>query len=418
MKIFWSWQSDLDPLRHRHFIKSALEAAIAQASQELDIEDADRPKLDHDTKGMPGMVDIPATILNKIATATLFVADITPIGKADNGKALPNPNVMIELGWAFQKPGYDRIIAVYNSAEGWKPEELPFDIRHRRPMSYNLPTSSDKSAREKAKAKLVLELAEAVKTNIKDARETSAVATEIVGVAANPSDRSIWASFKNPFTHTNAFGGAGKTEVTLLNLPRAFVRIIPSGWRNVVPSVSDISSLPQDLKLRPPFEGSASGDFGLCREGFIEYVFASSDGPREAKNLVCFFDETGEFWCLHASAIVRHRDKLGLKQERVLANWNLTIRNAMRVLDQFEALPTRRVELGLVGMEDVHWPGQWSDDSPMSRKADYFLAHQSADWSDTATLNFLVKAYTGMKDLFGLPRATSKEVDAIISKYR
>jgi hypothetical protein len=79
---------------------------------ELGLEDAERPEVDHDTKDTLGMAEITKTILDKISKAAVFVADVTPIGKAESGKALLNPNVMIELGWALKEVGPDRIIAV------------------------------------------------------------------------------------------------------------------------------------------------------------------------------------------------------------------------------------------------------------------------------------------------------------------
>jgi hypothetical protein len=101
MKVFWSWQSDVSPKTCRSFIRVALVAAIERVGVELGVEDADRPEIDHDTKGEAGMVDIPATILRKISEAAVFVADLMPIIRGQNGKALPNPNVCIELGWAM-----------------------------------------------------------------------------------------------------------------------------------------------------------------------------------------------------------------------------------------------------------------------------------------------------------------------------
>ena len=61
----------------------------------------------------------------------MFVAVLTPIGKTSDGKALPNTNVLIELGWALNVLGAERIIAILNTVEGSKPDNPPFDIRHR-----------------------------------------------------------------------------------------------------------------------------------------------------------------------------------------------------------------------------------------------------------------------------------------------
>lgn len=129
-KIFWSWQNDYAPKSCRHFIRAALVEAITQVGNEIGVDDADRPEIDHDTKGERGMADIPTTILNKIADAAVFVADLAPIAQSNDGKWLPNPNVMIELGWAMHRPGWERVIGILNLASGATIEDLPFDIRH------------------------------------------------------------------------------------------------------------------------------------------------------------------------------------------------------------------------------------------------------------------------------------------------
>lgn len=100
-KIFWSWQNDYSPKTCRHFIRECLLEAIRQVAADHELENADRPEIDHDTKGERGMVDIAATILNKIAVAAVFVADLTPVTQSPEGTQLPNPNVLIELGWAM-----------------------------------------------------------------------------------------------------------------------------------------------------------------------------------------------------------------------------------------------------------------------------------------------------------------------------
>src|SRR3546814_13442517 len=80
------------------------------------------------------MVEITAAIFDKILHCATFVADLTPIARTSAGKAIPNPNVAIELGWALKMPGWRRMIAVMNVADGYSAEDLPFDIRHRRAL--------------------------------------------------------------------------------------------------------------------------------------------------------------------------------------------------------------------------------------------------------------------------------------------
>ena len=130
----------------RYFIREALVDAISQVADEIGVDDADRPEIDHDTKGERGMADIAVTILNKIADAAVFVADLTPIVQSPDGKWLPNPNVMIELGWAMHRPGWERVIGILNMASGTKVEDLPFDIRQRRVVTFVLAENADKKS--------------------------------------------------------------------------------------------------------------------------------------------------------------------------------------------------------------------------------------------------------------------------------
>lgn len=239
MKVFWSWQNDLDPNRHRLFVKSCLQEALSGAGKELGLEDADRPELDHDPKNERGMVDIAATVLNKIAESAIFVADVTPISRATNGKALPNPNVLFELGWALHRPGFERVITIFNAADGWNAADLPFDIRHRRGMHYDLPEGADKKTTEKVRRKLVRELTDAVRTNLGEYIEATVVTQDFAKVAANVEDPSIWASAKKTITH-NESCGLGRTSTVDLSVgPRSFIRLIPGGWTRGAPAVYD-----------------------------------------------------------------------------------------------------------------------------------------------------------------------------------
>jgi predicted nucleotide-binding protein len=135
MKVFWSWQSDLPPSVSKKFVQDALSEALDKVALDLELSPAERPELDHDTKGEAGLVEIVNTILQKIDSATVFVADVTPIAVTAEGKKVPNPNVMIELGHALKSLGHAAIVLVANTEFGGKPEDLPFDLRMTRKPS-------------------------------------------------------------------------------------------------------------------------------------------------------------------------------------------------------------------------------------------------------------------------------------------
>lgn len=60
------------------------------------------------------------------------------------GRKTPNPNVMIELGYAIKSLDWDRIILLYDKDFG-EIEELPFDINHRRITSFSLESCEEKA---------------------------------------------------------------------------------------------------------------------------------------------------------------------------------------------------------------------------------------------------------------------------------
>jgi len=67
--------------------------------------------LEHDIKDVLGIPDIAATILGKIDASDVFVGDVSFTAKGTtNDKCVPNANVMLELGYALGKLGYDKII--------------------------------------------------------------------------------------------------------------------------------------------------------------------------------------------------------------------------------------------------------------------------------------------------------------------
>ncbi|MEH2228313.1 MAG: hypothetical protein V7K71_01520 [Nostoc sp.] len=133
---------------NRGFIEKALEDAAKFIRNDNSIEV--EPVIDRDTIGVPGSPDIAHTIFGKIEQAQVFVCDISIINLNTLSRPTPNPNVLIELGYAIKALGWDNIIMVMNSAFG-RPEELPFDLRMRRVVTYRMPQESEDRATERKK---------------------------------------------------------------------------------------------------------------------------------------------------------------------------------------------------------------------------------------------------------------------------
>lgn len=135
--IFLSWQSDRKNCRN--FIMKTIEKIPKKLSDFVTVT------IDRDTAKVPGSPDIGDTIFEKIDNCDLFIADITLINDADSKyRRTPNPNVMIELGYAIKTLGWERILLLQCKDYG-DIEELPFDINHRRICSYTLGETNEKS---------------------------------------------------------------------------------------------------------------------------------------------------------------------------------------------------------------------------------------------------------------------------------
>ena len=132
-KIFYSWQSDLPGNKTRFFIKSCIDEAIDLALNTEAIEAV----RDEATLGVTGAPDIVTTLFSKIDECDLFIADVSLCFTEDNEKVKksPNPNVMLELGYAVKTLTWDRIICLANTDFG---DIFPFDFNHNRRTDYSL----------------------------------------------------------------------------------------------------------------------------------------------------------------------------------------------------------------------------------------------------------------------------------------
>lgn len=155
MKIFYSWQSDTPRNIGKNFIREALDAAV----ESLEIDEAERPGIDQDTAGVLGSPVIADTIFGKIRDAKVIVADVTLTGETPGGKRLINSNVALEVGYAIGVHGDGVLLKVMNTQYG-SPEELPFDLAHRRwPVRFDLAPKAPAEERERALRRLAAELA-------------------------------------------------------------------------------------------------------------------------------------------------------------------------------------------------------------------------------------------------------------------
>jgi hypothetical protein len=158
-RIFYSWQSDLPRDINQGVIRHALREATIKIEEEIDVVIT----LDEATRDIPGSPDIPSTIFEKIDECDIFISDITTINancncKLDSKNGIrktPNPNVLIELGYAACKIGWNRTVMVYNKHIGDFPNDLPFDIDRRRITSYKVESGQDNNGKGNLRGDLI-----------------------------------------------------------------------------------------------------------------------------------------------------------------------------------------------------------------------------------------------------------------------
>lgn len=144
IRLFFSWQSDLNPEVTTRAIRSALRAAMTDVEKDHPVDIV----LDEATRNVSGSPYIPYAIADKISKADLFVGDITTVIRREgqSGKSFPNPNVTFELGIAAAELGWSRIIMLFNSALAAL-DDLPFDFDRHRISKFEFPADDNQHKR-------------------------------------------------------------------------------------------------------------------------------------------------------------------------------------------------------------------------------------------------------------------------------
>lgn len=409
--VFWSWQADLDKNLNRSFIRDALARAVEKVSDELDVEDVDRVSLDHDTKSASGMADISHTILEQVSKAAVFVADVTPIVRTEAEKSIPNPNVMLELGFALKALGSNRIIAILNTGAGDRVEDLPFDIRHRRILTYSLSKDMTKIDRRSVREKLVSDLSAAIATNIKQVRVTRFEVKPIT-ISEESADRpGLWEA-DWPVKHSSHFG-----EIDAV-MPdgddRAFLRVIPADWPNGKPHIGDFEELPDGVKIWASHGAGTGGSFGACRFGYVTYWISGKHDEETylASNLAAFIEDTGEIWLSDATSRSGRGDQRFIAPGKLLTNWSKGLDRANRCLDHLGASPRRKVVAGVYGLEGTMWSEQ-SDWAPLvGRLPSVMVERIESQWGEDERFAFLHQLWNQLGNVFGRPRVLEDEFRA------
>jgi|HubBroStandDraft_4_1064222.scaffolds.fasta_scaffold58605_1 hypothetical protein len=341
--VFFSWQDDTDVTGDRTFIEKALTKAIKQLARDLTIDKAIREGLsvDKDTRGVAGTPPIVDTIFRKIDEAAAFLADVTFVGKRRDGRPTPNPNVLLEYGWALRSRGYGRIICVMNTAYGEPNDQtLPFNMKHlRRPITYLLPESADSEMRQTVLSDLADDLDTALK---------AIVQSEEFRVAAAPPPRPEPSKFQpapaldglarfrkrgDPLglmeLGVNRFLGQRGTPVVLAEGSALWLRVMPEErlsrqW--TVVQLRDVMSRAETMIH--PIGFATSWAYVRSGDGF-GYVAHPPENNTQV-SAVSFAFRSGEVWTVYAGPLGRSAQDTFVNIEKMVTECFLETVRFMR----------------------------------------------------------------------------------------
>jgi hypothetical protein len=321
--VFFSWQSDRQGREGRSLIEKALQRAVARISRDISVEEAVRDlEVDRDTKGEPGSPPIFETILAKIDRSAVFVPDLTFVGTRASGQPTPNPNVLIEYGYALKCLTHSQIVGVMNTAHG-RPEDLPFDLRHHRhPITYELPDGASDEERRAARERLAGDLETAVRNVLTSEVFKSKLPRPVeppAFVLRDPHPHRGRARFRGP---GEAIGVSRSPEALLKGEPATTLRLAdgPAMWLRLAPisspgrtwKIAELETASSLLALVP-----------LCEYGQCLSLVRGNDGvgihtamKGELSPTLVYAFTTGEVWAINAWVLESAQGRIALEEHK------------------------------------------------------------------------------------------------------
>lgn len=423
MKVFWSWQSDRDPKLHHYFVRDAIKEACKLIASDPDYEEANRPEVDHDTKGVTGSPDIASTILGKIASANVFIADMTPVGLTNPGalqpnveeekrsepKFLQNPNVMSELGYAERALTTSRILLVANGAHYPGAQALPFDWRHRSgAKTYVLPdgaTNADIAAERKRFAQVLKACIQPILLAQTPAKREP---REVVWQPTSATDPAVWRSADAGLQFWNRSMEEGRREVQLAEGKRIYARLVPAEW--TVPPRADLESRVNGVGL---VVRSRDGDWGLNAEGALS-VWGRIDGERDAMqvwNATQWFRTTGEIWAVNVNSFTEHKNRLWFSSAIPFAPLDVFLANSIAGIREMGGAGAIAIKLGAVGIGDTVLPGEYSNHFVEAVGDEAAAEGTSEEWTAAERRELLRGFWNDLMDCYGEPPMSMLEFE-------
>ncbi|ULA65733.1 MAG: hypothetical protein LZF86_240126 [Nitrospira sp.] len=354
--IFFSWQSDAPTKTGRNFLRKALEEACEEIEAESYIDDALRDELivDSDTQGEAGQPPIAETIFRKIDAAAVFVADVTFAATRVDGRPTPNPNVLIEYGWALKSLGHSRVISVMNDAYGEPSHEtLPFDLAHVRwPTRFKLPEGASDQQKADERRKLVTSLKKAIKASIATISLPPAQPAPIFPKAAPKDGPARFRSTNVELGYDEGHWNQGSYKVFLKPGPAIWLRVMPATppQKSWTPrQLKELAISGNTIHLLP-FLRSSGYSWLRAEDGWgvfdVSGAIDEQQNRKEASSTVFAF-QTGEIWSTDTTLLARHSKWIPFFEE----NFNERCAQYAHFLKMLDVPPPYHWIAGITGVK-------------------------------------------------------------------
>jgi hypothetical protein len=296
VRVFYSWQSDRS--QNRNFIRTALNSAAVELQEKLALDEPQREiVIDQDTQGLPGSPGIAEAILTKIRSTDIFVADLTFIDDTASASAstrrTPNPNVMLEYGYALHALSDARIIGVFNEQFGL-PQELPFDLAHRRwPIRFSLQDGIDRQAEKKRLISALKEAIRSITSQFEQHDQGAASPSPLPFPAAPAGDGVGRLRSESDFLCVAEYTDTADQTIVLPKGPYMFLRLTPT---RAIATMGDVETYRIAQASLQPMQGMRTRGWNTGRHQTGTVVYSSIP---ESSNVAVDASElfmSGELW--------------------------------------------------------------------------------------------------------------------------
>jgi hypothetical protein len=421
--VFYVWQSDRLERFNRHVIRFALNLAAKSISDDPTIDV--QVRVDADTEGVLGQVPVTDTILKKIAACDAFVPDLTFVAMTEAGKLVPNPNVLIEYGYALRAKSHSVMIPVMNTAYG-PADQLPFDMRHlRHPLRYELRVEAKNTQRRAVRETLTNEFEAILRRMIAEAApqpDKAARFREAVSISSP--------AFYFPLGATIAtFGQPSEQEYRFEDNNAIYLRLFPKySDGQPRPGRANLKTLVHYRRVLNPMSLTLDGISSANDYGWITI------DPRykTVTQAMTQAFPTGELWGINSQAFTRAsiRRSLASSGEAAMAFgvisaeklYTRTLENYVSVaVSEMKFRPPFVVELGAVGLKGVYM-GAPHPESPSGhyygpiREDSLVRRYDFSDPNDQVLVDLLREFFDELYDLAECSRSDLL-TDEIVSRH-